>query len=90
MNKIKCEVQNNIFKDFPVGTIFSHSGDFYIKINQDEIWNDLAPADDCNFDVKIDKNTIPNAVHLSDGSAAYFGERCKIYMIYPNATLSIN
>lgn len=37
MNKIKCEIQSNIFEDFPVGTIFSHDGDFYIKINQDEI-----------------------------------------------------
>lgn len=33
MNKIKCEIPSNIFEDFPVGTIFSHSGDFYIKIN---------------------------------------------------------
>lgn len=43
MNKIKCEIPSNIFEDFPVGTIFSHSGDFYIKINQDEIWDDLGP-----------------------------------------------
>ena len=43
MNKIKCEIQSNIFEDFPVGTIFSHSGDFYIKINQDEIWDVLGP-----------------------------------------------
>ena len=90
MNKIKYEVQSNIFEDLPVGTIFSDSGDFYIKINQDEILNDLAPADDCNFGIKIDKNTVPNAVRLSDGSAAYFGERCEIYMIYRNATLSIS
>lgn len=33
MNKIKCEIQSNIFEDFPVGTIFSYGGDFYIKIN---------------------------------------------------------
>ena len=33
MNKIKCEIQDNIFENFPVGTIFSYSGDFYIKIN---------------------------------------------------------
>ena len=90
MNKIKCEIQSNIFENFPVGTIFSEDGDFYIKINQDEIWNDLAPADDRNFGVKIDKNTVPNAVRLSDGSAAYFGERCEIYMIYRNTTLSIS
>lgn len=31
MNKIKCEIQSNLFEDFPVGTIFSYGGDFYIK-----------------------------------------------------------
>lgn len=31
MNKIKCEIQSNIFEDFPVGTIFSHIGDFISK-----------------------------------------------------------
>ena len=90
MNKIKYEVQSNIFEDLPVGTIFSDSGDFYIKINQDEIWNDLAPADDRNFGVKIDKNTVPNAVRLSDGKAAYFNDRDRIDMIYFNTTLSIS
>lgn len=37
MNKIKCEIQSNIFEDFPVGTIFLYYGDFYIKINQNEV-----------------------------------------------------
>lgn len=27
MNKIKCEIQDNVFENFPVGTIFSDSGD---------------------------------------------------------------
>lgn len=84
MNKIKCEIQSNIFEDFPIGTIFSHDGDFYIKINQDEIWEDLDPAEE------VDKSTVPNAVRLSDGSAAYFNDRDRIDMIYFNTTLSIS
>lgn len=91
MNKIKCEIQSNIFEDFPVGTIFSHSGDFYIKINQDEIWNDLGgPATDYSFDDEVDKSAVPNAVRLSDGKGAYFNDRDRIDMIYFNTTLSIS
>ena len=90
MNKIKCEIQSNIFEDFPVGTIFSHSGDFYIKINQDEILNNLGYSEDCNFDEEVDKGNIPNAVRLSDGKAAYFNDRDRIDMIYFNTTLSIS
>ena len=90
MNKIKCEIQSNIFEDFPIGTIFSHSGDFYIKINQDEILNNLGYSEDCNFDEEVDKGNIPNAVRLSDGKAAYFNDRDRIDMIYFNTTLSIS
>lgn len=89
MNKIKCEIQSNIFEDFPVGTIFSHGGDFYIKINQDEIWDDLGPAEDCSFDDEVDKYSVPNAVCLSNGKAAYFSSQNEIDMTYPNTTLSI-
>lgn len=84
MNKIKCEIQNNIFEDFPVGTIFSDSGDFYIKINQNEILNNL------EYPEEVDKGNIPNAVRLSDGKAAYFNVRDRIDMIYFNTTLSIS
>ena len=90
MNKIKCEIQNNIFENFPVGTIFSDSGDFYIKINQDEICDNLCYAEGCNFNNKIDKGNIPNAIRLSDGKAAYFNDRDRIDMIYFNTTLSIS
>lgn len=89
MNKIKCEIQSNIFEDFPVGTIFSYGGDFYIKINQNEVWDGLSPEDEGNIDVKIDKYSVPNAVCLSDGKAAYFSSQNKIDMTYPNATLLI-
>ena len=84
MNKIKCEIQNNIFENFPIGTIFSDSGDFYIKINQDEILNNL------EYPEEVDKGNIPNAVRLSDGKAAYFNDRDRIDMIYFNTTLSIS
>lgn len=84
MNKIKCEIQDNIFENFPVGTIFSDSGDFYIKINQDEILNNL------EYPEEVDKGNIPNAVRLSDGKAAYFNDRDRIDMIYFNTTLSIS
>lgn len=84
MNKIKCEIQNNIFEDLPVGTIFSDDGDFYIKINQDEILNNLEYLEE------VDKGNIPNAVRLSDGKAAYFNDRDRIDMIYFNTTLSIS
>ena len=84
MNKIKCEIQSNIFENFPVGTIFSDSGDFYIKINQDEILNNL------EYPEEVDKGNIPNAVRLSDGKAAYFNDRDRIDMIYFNTTLSIS
>ena len=90
MNKIKCEVQSNIFEDLPVGTIFSNDGNFYIKINQDEILNNLGYSEDCNFDEEVDKGNIPNAVCLSDGKAAYFNDRDRIDMIYFNTTLSIS
>ena len=83
MNKIKCEIQSNIFEDFPVGTIFLHGGDFYIKINQDEIWDDLGPAEDCSFDDEVDKSTVPNAVRLSDGKAAAMME-CDLHSYYKN------
>ena len=84
MNKIKCEIQSNIFENFPVGTIFSEDGDFYIKINQDEILNNL------EYPEEVDKGNIPNAVRLSDGKAAYFNDRDRIDMIYFNTTLSIS
>ena len=84
MNKIKCEIQDNIFENFPVGTIFSDSGDFYIKINQDEILNNL------EYSEEVDKDNIPNAVRLSDGKTAYFNDRDRIDMIYFNTTLSIS
>ena len=84
MNKIKCEIQDNIFENFPVGTIFSDSGDFYIKINQDEILNNL------EYSEEVDKDNIPNAVRLSDGKVAYFNDRCRVDMIYFNTTLSIS
>lgn len=84
MNKIKCEIQDNIFENFPVGTIFSDSGDFYIKINQDEIYDNL------EYSEEVDKDNIPNAVRLSDGKAAYFNDRDRIDMIYFNTTLSIS
>ena len=84
MNKIKCEIQNNIFEDFPVGTIFSDDGNFYIKINQDEILNNL------EYSEEVDKDNIPNAVRLSDGQVAYFNDRDRINMIYFNTTLSIS
>ena len=84
MNKIKCEIQDNIFENFPVGTIFSDSGDFYIKINQDEILNNF------EYSEEVDKGNIPNAVRLSDGKAAYFNDRDRIDMIYFNTTLSIS
>ena len=90
MNKIICEIQSNTFEDFPVGTIFSDNGDFYIKINQDEICDNLCYAEGCNFNNKIDKGNIPNAVRLSDGKAAYFNNRDRIDMIYFNTTLSIS
>lgn len=90
MNKIKCEIQNNIFEDLSVGTIFSDSGDFYIKINQDEIYDNLSYAEGCNFGDKIDKGNVPNAVCLRDGKAAYYNGRDKIDMIYFNTTLSIS
>lgn len=83
MNKIKCEIQSNIFENFPVGTIFSDSGDFYIKINQDEILNNL------EYSEEVDKDNIPNAVRLSDGKAAYFNVRDRVDMVYFNTTLSI-
>lgn len=89
MNKIKCEIQSNIFEDFPVGTIFLYYGDFYIKINQNEVWDGLSSEDEGNIDVKIDKYSVPNAVCLNDGKAAYFSSQDKISMTYPNATLSI-
>ena len=84
MNKIKCEIQDNVFENFPIGTIFSDSGDFYIKINQDEILNNL------EYSEEVDKDNIPNAVRLSDGKAAYFNDRDRIDMIYFNTTLSIS
>ena len=84
MNKIKCEIQSNIFENFPVGTIFSEDGDFYIKINQDEILDNLEHSEE------VDKGNIPNAVRLSDGKAAYFNDRDRIDMIYFNTTLSIS
>lgn len=90
MNKIKCEIQDNIFEDFPVGTIFSDNGDFYIKINQDEILNNLGYPEDCNSDEEVDKGNIPNAVRLSDGKVAYYNVRDRIDMIYFNPTLSIS
>ena len=90
MNKIKCEIQDNIFENFPVGTIFSDSGDFYIKINQDEIYDNLGYSEDYNFDEEVDKDNIPNAVRLSDGKAAYFNVRDRVDMVYFNTTLSIN
>ena len=74
----------------PVGTIFSDNGDFYIKINQDEICDNLCYAEGCNFNNKIDKGNIPNAIRLSDGKAAYFNVRDRIDMIYFNTTLSIS
>lgn len=83
MNKIKCEIQDNIFENFPVGTIFSDSGDFYIKINQDEILNNL------EYSEEVDKDNIPNAVRLSDGKAAYFNVRDRVNMVYFNTMLSI-
>ena len=90
MNKIKCEITSNIFEDFPVGTIFSDNSDFYIKVNQDEICDNLCYAEGCNFNNKIDKGNIPNAIRLSDGKAAYFNVRDRIDMIYFNTTLSIS
>ena len=90
MNKIKCEIQNNIFEDFPVGTIFSDNGDFYIKINQDEICDNLCYAEGCNFNNKVNKGNIPNAIRFSDSKAAYFNVRDRIDMIYFNTTLSIS
>ena len=84
MNKIKCEIPSNIFENFPVGTIFSNDGNFYIKINQDEILNNL------EYSEEVDKGNIPNAVCLSDGKAAYFNDRDRIDMIYFNTTLSIS
>lgn len=90
MNKIKCEIQSNIFEDFPVGTIFSDNGDFYIKINQDEIYDNLCYAEGCNFDDKVDKGNVPNAVRLKDGKAAYYNVRDSVDMIYLNTTLSIS
>ena len=90
MNKIKCEIQSNIFENFPVGTIFSDDGDFYIKINQDEIYDNLCYAEGCHFDDKVDKGNVPNAVRLRDGKAAYFNDRDRIDMIYFNTTLSIS
>ena len=84
MNKIKCEIQDNIFENFPVGTIFSDSGDFYIKINQDEILNNL------EYPEEVDKDNIPNAVRLNDGKAAYFNVRDRVDMVYFNTTLSIS
>lgn len=90
MNKIKCEVQNNIFEDFPVGIIFSDNGDFYIKINQDEICDNLGYSEDCSFDDEVDKSAVPNAVRLSDGKAAYFNVRDRVDMVYFNTTLSIS
>lgn len=90
MNKIKCEIQDNIFENFPVGTIFSDSGDFYIKINQDEIYDNLCYAGSCNFDDKVDKGNVPNAVRLRDGKAAYYNVRDSVDMIYLNTTLSIS
>ena len=84
MNKIKCEIQSNIFEKFPIGTLFSEDGDFYIKINQDEILNNL------EYPEEVDKGNIPNAVRLSDGKAAYFNDRDRIDMIYFNTTLSIS
>ena len=90
MNKIKCEIQSNIFENFPVGTIFSNDGDFYIKIDQDEICDNLGYSEDYNFDEEVDKGNIPNAVRLSDGKAAYFNDRDRIDMVYFNTTLSIS
>lgn len=90
MNKIKCEIQSNIFENFPVGTIFSNDGNFYIKINQDEILNNLGYSEDCNSDEEVDKGNVPNAVCLSDGKPAYFNDRDRIDMIYFNTTLSIS
>ena len=84
MNKIKCEIQDKIFENFPVGTIFSDSGDFYIKINQNEILNNLEYLEE------VDKGDIPNAVRLSDGKAAYFNVRDRVDMVYFNTTLSIS
>ena len=90
MNKIECEIRGNLFEDFPVGTIFLYGGDFYIKINRNDIWDGLSPEDESNIDVEIDKYTVPNTVCLSDGKAAYFNSQSEIDMTYPNATLSIN
>ena len=90
MNKIKCEIQSNIFENFPVGTIFSDNGDFYIKINQDEIYDNLCYTEGCNFGDKIDKGNVPNAVCLSDGKATYYNVRDRIDMIHFNPTLSIS
>lgn len=90
MNKINCKAPSNIFEDLPIGTIFLDKGNYYIKINQDEIWDDLGPAEDCSFDDEVDKSTVPNAVHLSNGKAAYFNDRDRIDMAYFDATLSIN
>ena len=84
MNKIKCEIPSNIFENFPVGTIFSNDGNFYIKINQDEILHNL------EYSEEVDKDNIPNAVRLSDGKAAYFNVRDRVDMVYFNTTLSIS
>lgn len=90
MNKINCKIQSNIFEDLPIGTIFLDKGCFYIKISQEEIWDGLGLAEDCNFEDEIDRSTVPNAVCLNSGSVAYFDDRSRIDMIYLDATLSIN
>ena len=91
MNKIKCDVLGNTFEDLPVGTIFVWNGDFYIKIDEDDIFATLQPANDCDFmDFEVDRDTIPNAVRLDNGVSAIFGKQSKIDIVYPNATLSIN
>ena len=88
MNKIKRNCAG-LFKELSVGTIFERNNNFFIKIDAEDISKGIdfiKREGKCIFDMA----TIPDAIDLSDGSAAYFPPNTEIDVSYPSITICLD
>lgn len=96
MNKIECNLDKGVaLDDLPVGTIFADNGELFIKIDEYAIYSNLDMEYLCNeaensgCAAMIDRNSVPSAICLSDGSPIYFEQHKRVDKAFNDATLTI-
>lgn len=88
MNKIRRN-SSTFFKNLAIGTIFEYDGSFFIKIDVKNISSGIDFIK-CEGKCIFDMATIPDAIDLSDGSAAYFPLNTEIVASYPSITICLD